>query len=223
MKAFLITKSARRCHCHGRSTALTTSTSSTTHPPTYPWQSTFSGCNHLSVKQSGSLWWVSSLIWHLLDLPSLFIHPSCPNCLCRRGQGGGVELVLLLLLLLLLQHLQLYQSALRAYQINSHQNRTETHQNGGAVIYDAIYSPHSGPECQRCPNPLSKYVCVCAFERYILRRKYAGLHIANILRRPSPSITALSLSLPLTVSMLDHSAYSHFKYISLALRPHDCP
>lgn len=80
-----------------------------------------------------------------------------------------------------------------------------------------LHRPHSGPIWISPYRPFpfshstvpillrSKYACVCAFERYILRRKFAGLHIANILRGPSP-LLSLSLSLSpctfLPVSMI---------------------
>lgn len=53
-----------------------------------------------------------------------------------------------------------------------------------------------------CPFPHSHSpACVCAFERYILRRKYAGLHIANILRSLTPLLSPpLSPSLSLSPS-----------------------
>lgn len=67
---------------------------------------------------------MTSLIWHLLDLPSLFIHPSCPTVLlshCSLPLSLSLSDSLSLCLTLSEVLLQLYQSPFSlANQINSH-------------------------------------------------------------------------------------------------------
>lgn len=90
---------------------------------------------------------MTSLIWHLLDLPSLFIHPSCPTVLLSHCS-------LSLPHTLVLSHsncricFKLYQSPFSPFanQINSHsQSNRNPSKAMDSVIYDAISKVQGRP------------------------------------------------------------------------------
>lgn len=135
-------------------------------PLSLPWPGYPASCPPPPISQLVSQS-MTSLIWHLLDLPSLFIHPSCPTVLLSHCS-------LSLLHTLVLSHsncricFKLYQSPFSPFanQINSHsQSNRNPSKAMESVIYDAI-SKVQGRPCwaPTLPStlPCPALLCGCA-------------------------------------------------------------
>lgn len=146
VKAFLITKVA------ALSLPWPASPHATTQPPPHP------PVNQL-VRQS-----MTSLIWHLLDLPSLFIHPSCPTVLLSHC-SLSLSLYLSLPLTLSEVLLQLYQSPFSlANQINSH-SQSNRNPSKASTQSSMMLSKVQGRPPQRSPRsplPVHRSMWLCS-------------------------------------------------------------